>query len=95
VVFEDHLDQEHHTAGNFCKIELGDIAPDQPIRLERFHPLQASARRQMHSLGKADIAEPRVELEALHDFEVHVVDHVPACHDALACPLPLSERTIA
>src|SRR5580700_9840128 len=41
----------------------------------------------MHVLGEADIADPRVELQPLHDFEVHFVDHVPARHLSLASRL--------
>src|ERR1700730_9639429 len=41
----------------------------------------------MHLLGEADIANPRVELQPLHDFEVHFVDHVPARHLSLSCRL--------
>src|SRR3984893_3520418 len=41
----------------------------------------------MHVLGEADIANPRVELQPLHDFEVHLLDHVPARHLSLSCRL--------
>src|SRR5262249_1922769 len=38
----------------------------------------------MHRLGEMHVANPCVEREALHDFEVHVIDHVPSCHGAPA-----------
>jgi hypothetical protein len=39
VVFEDNLDQQHHRAADFREIEVGDIAPYQPILFERPDPL--------------------------------------------------------
>src|SRR5271156_1589058 len=41
----------------------------------------------MHVFGEADIADPRVELQPLHDFEIHFVDHLPPRHLFLACRL--------
>jgi hypothetical protein len=37
----------------------------------------------MHSLREVDIADSRVELQPLHDFEVHFVNHVPVRHGFL------------
>ena len=44
----------------------------------------------MHSLREADIADSRVELQPLHDFEVHFVNHVPVRHGFL-----VSRQTLA
>ncbi|TPV99571.1 MAG: hypothetical protein USCAAHI_00968 [Beijerinckiaceae bacterium] len=80
VIFEDNLDEKHHRAGNFRKFEVGNVASYQTRLFERFDPLQAGARRQMHSFREVDIADSRVELQPLQDFEVHFVDHMPVRH---------------
>ena len=44
----------------------------------------------MYSLREVDIAGSRVELQPLHDFEVHFVNHVPVRHGFL-----MSRQTLA
>lgn len=84
MVFENDLDEKQHRAADLGEIEIRDIAADEPVLLQRLHPVEAGARRKMHLLGEADIADPRVELKPPHDPEVHFIDIMSARHGSLA-----------
>jgi hypothetical protein len=76
-VFVDLEPDEHRQAkAGPGPADLGAVAGDDPVRLQRLDPAQAGRRGQTHRVREVDIGDPAVPLQMGDDGTIHLVWHM-------------------
>ena len=78
-----HHREDLHFEAQLARVDLGVVAADEPLLLERAHTAQAGRRGNAHALGKFDVGHTTVGLQFGQNLSVDGIKPVPGHQSVL------------